>query len=708
MSKGLFKGGEVLDRFFRPQSIAVVGASRNPGKVGYDILKNIIQYGYEGSVYPINPGASDILGKKSYPSLLDVPHEIDLAIIAVPSRNVLDIIEQCGEKEIDSAIIITAGFKESGIEGARLELELTRKAQQAGVRFIGPNCLGVINTHSKINASFAAGMPTKGSIGFFSQSGALCLAVLDRALPDEIGFSKFISMGNKADITDTDIMLALSEDEETKVILGYIEGVSDGRKFMDVAHKVSRKKPIIILKSGITASGAKAASSHTGALAGREAAFDAAFKQSGIIRAHTMNELFNFALGFAHQPIPRGPNVAIVTNSGGPGILAADACDKSSLQLIPLHKEYVDELRTFLPPVASFYNPIDILGDSGSDRYEKALNTVLKDERINCVMVLLTPTAVVDVEATARAVITVAGRTERPILTSFMGKQRVESSAKMLLKQNIPNYSYPEDMISSLNAMYRYHMWIRKPEKRYAPFPGYREKAEHIFANAKRENRGRLNELEVHEVLHAYGFTPPKSLLARTSEEALAAAKGIGFPVVMKIVSPQISHKSDIGGVKVNLNSRKEVENAFFDITTRVRNLLPSAHIAGVLIQEMVPRGKEVIIGITSDPQFGHMVMFGMGGIYVEVLKDVSFRIAPLSVEDAHEMIRETKSFPLLRGVRGETEADIDAIERSLLVLSQMASDFPQIIEADINPLLVRNRGEGVVAIDARFTIGGD
>jgi acetyltransferase len=698
----------MLDKFFRPQSIAVVGASRSPGKIGYDILWNILEYGYEGSVYPINPGATEILGKKAYPSLGDVSGEIDLAVIVVPPKNVLEIIDQCGHKSIESAIIITAGFKESGIEGSKLEIELIRRAQQAGVRFIGPNCLGMIDTHSKINASFAAGMPAKGSIGFFSQSGAVCLAVLDRALPDEIGFSKFISMGNKSDITDMDIMLALSEDDNTKVILGYIEGVGDGRKFMEVACEVSRKKPIIILKSGITTSGAKAASSHTGALAGREAAFDAAFKQSGVIRAHMLNELFNFAIAFANQPVPKGPNVAIITNSGGPGILAADACDKSNLQLIPLHKEYVDELRTFLPPVASFYNPIDILGDSGADRYEKALNTVLKDERMNSVMVLLTPTAAVDVEEAARAVIDVARMIDRPILTSFMGKKRVEASAKLLLKHGIPNYSYPEEMVASLNAMYRYHLWLNKPEKQFPENNGEREQAVRIFEKARRERRDRLYEMEVHEVLRAYGFNQPKSLFSRTSEEAIASAVSIGFPVVMKIVSPQISHKSDIGGVKINLSTKKDVENAFFDITTRVRNILPSAHIEGVLIQEMVPKGKEVIIGITSDPQFGHMIMFGMGGIYVEVLKDVAFRIAPLSREDAHEMIRETKSFPLLRGVRGEAEADIGAIEKSLLVLSQMASDFPQIIEADINPLLVRDRGEGIVAIDARFTIGGD
>jgi acetyltransferase len=698
----------VLGNFFSARAIAVVGASRTPGKIGYDVLRNIIQYGYEGQVYPINPEAHEILGKKVYPSLLDVPGVIDLALVVVPPKKVLDTIDQCGAKKIDSAIIITAGFRESGIDGLRLEQELITRAKRAGVRFIGPNCLGIIDTHAKINASFAAGMPERGSIGFFSQSGALCLAVLDRALPDGLGFSKFISMGNKADITDTDVMLALSEDDRTKVILGYIEGLSDGRKFMEVARLVSQKKPVIILKSGITASGAKAASSHTGALAGREAAFDAAFKQSGIIRAHTLNELFNFAIAFAHQPLPRGPNVAVITNSGGPGILTADACDKSNLQLTPLHKEFVDELRTFLPAVASFYNPIDILGDSGADRYERTLKTVLKDEKMHSVVVLLTPTAVVDVDATAHAVIQVARMIDRPVLTSFMGKLRVEESARLLLRNGVPNYSYPEEMVSSLNAMYRYHLWLQKPQKHFSKSGGYRERAVDSFRNAQLEHRGQLNEREVRSVLDAYGFKQPESLFARTPEEAVAAAKEIGFPVVMKIVSPQISHKSDIGGVRINLRTKRDVEDTFFEITTRVRNLLPSAHIDGVLIQEMVQQGREVIIGITSDPQFGHLIMFGMGGIYVEVLRDVSFRVAPLSAEDAHEMIRETLSFPLLRGVRGEAEADIEAIEHSLLVLSQMTSDFPEIVEADINPLLVQNRGEGLTAIDARFTIGGD
>jgi len=698
----------MLDNFFNPKTIAVIGASRTPGKVGHDILKNLTQYGYQGVLYPINPEAPEILGLKAYPSIMDVPGEIGLAIVVVPPKSVLEVIGQCGKKGIDSAVIITAGFKESGSEGTKLEDELVKKSKESGVRFIGPNCLGIIDSHSRINASFAKGMPSEGNIGFFSQSGALGIAVLDLAMSEDVGFSKFISMGNKADISDEEIMQALAEDENTKVIIGYIEGVRDGRKFVEVASQVSKKKPLVILKSGITSSGIKAASSHTGALSGRETSFDAAFKQSGVIRVQTVGELFNYAVAFANQPLPQGPNVAIITNSGGPGILAADACDKLGLQLVPLHKEIVDQLRTFLPPFASFYNPVDILGDATAERYEKALYTVVQDDKVNGILVLLTPTAVVDVEGTAKAIANIANLIDKPILTSFMGRKSVESGSKILMKYHVPNYNYPEHAVSSFSAMYKYNVWIKRPEKVYPHFEGLKNKMNDIFESVKEEKREHLRESEVYEMLNAYGFSQPRSLLARTSEEAVAAAKGIGYPVVMKIVSPQVIHKSDIGGVKINVNTEKEVENAFFDITSRVKHVMPMAHINGVMIQEMISGGKEVIIGITRDTQFGHMIMFGFGGIYVEVLKDVSFRIVPLSKEDAHEMIRETKVFPLLRGVRGEAEADIEAIENSLLILSQMALDFPQIIEAEINPLLVKKRGEGVVAIDARFAIGGD
>ncbi len=698
----------MLDNFFNPKSIAIIGASRTPGKVGHDILKNLVQFGYQGTIYPINPEASEILGLKVYPSILDVPDGVSMAVVVVPPKSVSDVVDQCGKKGTDSAVIITAGFRESGSEGTKLENELVKRAKEAGVKFIGPNCLGMIDTHSRVNASFAAGMPSKGNIGFFSQSGALGIVVLDLALAEDIGFSKFISMGNKADISDEEILLALADDDNTKVILGYIEGVRDGKKFVEIASQVSKKKPLIILKAGITSAGVKAASSHTGALAGRETSFEAAFKQSGVIRAYTVGDLFNYALAFANQPLPQGPNVAIITNSGGPGIIAADACDKLGLQLTPLHKEIVNGLRKFLPPFASFYNPVDILGDATAERYEKALYAVIQDEKVQGIVVLLTPTAVVDVEGTAKAIANIANLIDKPILTSFMGKKSIESGSKILMKYHVPNYSSPEHAVSALHAMYQYQVWTKRPEKVYPSFGGVKDKAGDIFKRVKEENREQLRDSEVYDILHAYGFSQPKSLMARTSEEAVAAAKGIGYPVVMKIISPQILHKSDIGGVKVNINSKKEVENAFFDITTKVKHVMPTAQINGVMIQEMVSSGKEVIIGITRDAQFGHMIMFGLGGIYVEVLKDITFRIVPLSKEDAYEMVRETKVFPLLRGVRGEAETDIEAIEKSLLVLSQMAIDFPQIIEAEVNPLLVKKRGDGVVAIDARFIIGGD
>lgn len=697
----------MLEKFFNPESIAVVGASKTPGKVGFDILNNIVKYGYNGRVYPVNPTANEILGLKSYPSILDINDKIDLVIIAVPPKSVLEVIEQCGKKAINSAVIITAGFRESGIEGARLEREIVEKAKELNVRFIGPNCLGLIDTYSKVNASFAVGMPKKGKIGFFSQSGALCLAVLDRALPDEIGFSKFISMGNKADISDIEIMLALSEDENTNVILGYIEGLEDGKKFMEVAQNISKKKPIVILKSGVTSSGAKAASSHTGALAGRESSFNAAFKQCGIIRAYSINELFNYAIAFASQPLPNGPNVAIITNSGGPGILAADACDKTNLQLVTLHKETLEKLRTFLPPYASFYNPIDILGDANVERYEKAIQVILEDDKVNGLIVLLTPTAVIDVEGVAMTVVNISKNINKPILTSFIGKKSVEEASKTLIKYGIPNYANPEEAVLSMHAMNSFKMWVDSPEKKYPKYDNLKQKVQHIFKKVREENRELLTDTEIRDVLETYGFVQPKSLFARTSEEAIAAARGIGYPVVMKIVSPQILHKSDVGGVKVNLMNKKDVENAYFEITNRIKDIMPSSQIYGVMIQEMIPKGKEVIVGITKDPQFGHMIMFGLGGIYVEVLKDISFRIVPLSEEDAHDMIRETKTFPLLRGVRGEEEADIEAIETSILKLSQLAIDFPEIVEADLNPLIVKRRGEGVVVIDARFIIGG-
>ncbi|MEE9567649.1 MAG: acetate--CoA ligase family protein, partial [Desulfobacteria bacterium] len=694
----------MLQHFFNPSSVAVVGASQNPSKIGYEILNNIVQYDYGGSVYPINPKAQEILGLKAYPDLTSVPSKIDLAVIALPAPAVMDVLKQCGKKEVDSIVVISAGFKETGPEGAHLEEDLAMQAKELGIRVVGPNCLGIIDTTSSLNASFAAGMPLAGHIGFFSQSGALCVAILDWALGENVGFSRFVSLGNKMDISETEVMLSMGRDENTRVILGYLESIEDGPRFMKAAREISKTKPIIIIKSGTTGAGAKAASSHTGALAGSDHAYRAAFKQSGIIRAESMQSLFAYAMAFASQPLPKGPSLAIITNSGGPGILAADACDRSSLHLTPIRKETADRLREFLPPTASVYNPIDIIGDATLERYEKTVEVVLKDDLLHAVLILFAPTAAVDAEAVARGIVKLSKDAEKPIITAFMGEKRVRGARKIFQDHNIPTYDYPDDAISALDAMLSYRRWREKPARQYRQFEADTEKVRQVFASVINQHRHDLIESEAREILKAYGFRLPESRIAKTTKGAVRAASEIGYPVVMKIASPDVLHKSDMGGVRVGLEDEAMLEEAFFDITSNIQLRQPEARIIGVMVQEMIPKGKEVILGITRDMQFGPMIMFGLGGIYVEVLKDVAFRIAPLSIESADAMIREIQSFPLLRGVRGEAPVDIEGIRDALLRVSQMAVDFPEIIEADINPLLVCPEGQGAVAVDARIT----
>jgi acetyltransferase len=548
-------------------------------------------------------------------------------------------------------------------------------------------------------------MPLEGHIGFFSQSGAMCVAILDWALGENVGFSRFVSLGNKMDISETEILLSMGEDENTRVIVGYLESIEDGPRFMKAARQVSKTKPIIIIKSGTTSAGAKAASSHTGALAGSDHAYRAAFKQSGIIRAESMQSLFGYAMAFANQPLPKGPSLAIITNSGGPGILAADACDRSSLHLTPIRKETADRLREFLPPTASVYNPVDIIGDASHERYEKTLEVVLKDDMIHTILILLTPTAAVDAEAVARGIVSLAKDADKPIITVFMGERGVRGARKILQDHAIPSYDYPEEAITAVDAMLSYRRWREKPERQYRHFEADTRRVREIFASVVQQHRHDLIENEAREILKAYRFKLPESQIAKTTKGAIRAASEIGYPVVMKIASPDVLHKSDMGGVRVGLENEGMVEEAFFDITSNIQLRQPEARILGVMVQEMIPQGKEVILGITRDIQFGPMIMFGLGGIYVEVLKDVAFGIAPLSVEEAGAMIRDIRSFPLLRGVRGETPADIEGIQDALLRLSQMAIDFPEIIEADINPLLVRSEGQGAVAVDARITI---
>jgi len=697
----------MLDSLFEPKSVAVIGASREPGKVGHDVLKNLIQYGYEGAIYPINPKADDVLGLPCYPSVTDVPGEVEMAVVVVPARFTLGVVNDCAAKGVKALIIITAGFKETGRAGADLERQVVAVARKSGMRIVGPNCLGVINTAAKMNASFAAGMPEKGDIAFFSQSGAFGTAVLDWAIGERIGISKFISVGNKADVDETSLLAAIGQDTDSSVVLGYIESVEDGARFMETARRVSKRKPVILFKSGGSEAGARAASSHTGALAGSDKAYTAAFRQSGILRATHVVDMFDWGLAFSFQRRIRGPRVALVTNAGGPGIIATDAVEASALKMADFRKETIERLRKALPPTANLYNPIDVIGDAKADRYKAAIMAALQDAGVDGLIVLLTPQTSTEPEATAQVIADAAAQTEKPVVACLMGGPMVSRAGKMLIEKKVPVYPFPERAVGAMGALYRQCCWEQAVPGKQPDLEVNKAEAAKIFEQVRASGRLELGELEARRVVSAYGFRLPKSILAENAAAAARAAKEIGFPVVMKISSPDILHKSDVGGVKVGLKDEKEVGWAFQDMMKKVMRRRPDAEIHGVLIQEMISGGKEVILGMTRDPQFGPMVMFGLGGIYVEVLKDVAFRIAPLTAADADEMIHGIRSAALLKGARGEKESDLAAIRDGLLRLSRMVTDLPEIVELDVNPFSVFQKGEGAVAIDARLTLAG-
>ncbi len=697
----------MLDGFFKPKAVAVVGASREEGKVGFSITMNLIRGRFPGPIYPVNPKAAEILGMKCYPDVKDLPGDADLAVLVIPPKACLPTLEACAARGIRYAIVISAGFKEVGGEGADLEKALRARVRELGIRVVGPNCLGIIDTKSCLNATFAAGMPPVGEIGFFSQSGALCTAILDWAIGNNVGFSKFVSLGNKTDTSEADFIEALASDPETRVIIGYIEGVENGQRFMEVARGASRLKPLIIVKSGRTAAGARAASSHTGTLAGSDRAFTAAFRQSGVLRAESIEELFDFARAFAYQPLPAGPNICIVTNAGGPGIIAADAVEQSLVKMARLSPPTVERLRAALPPTAGLYNPVDVIGDAKEDRYKAALDAVAADPDVNCVLALSTPQAMTDYDKYAEVVGQAATQSGKTFFSAFMGEASLPKAREILHNYGIPQYPYPEPAIKTFEAMVKYRNWLDSAPPAPRLVPADRERVATMFREARRQGRNQLGEREAREVIAAYGFRLPQNLLARTVDEAVATATRIGFPVALKIVSPDILHKTDVGGVRLNLQDADAVAEGFGAIDASVRRFFPSALIQGIAVQEMVAGGKEVILGMTRDPSFGPLLMFGLGGIYVEVLKDVAFRVAPIGPDEAEAMIREIRSFPLLRGVRGEKPSDMAAMVEALERLSQLCTDFPEILELDVNPLLVKPEGSGAVAIDARLALAG-
>ncbi|MFQ6054128.1 MAG: acetate--CoA ligase family protein, partial [Candidatus Bathyarchaeia archaeon] len=588
------------------------------------LTRNMIDSGFEGRIYPVNPNAREFLGLRCYPSVLDVPGEVDLAAVAVPAELVLQVAEECGRKGVRALVVISAGFKETGREGARLERRLVEVGAEYGMRIQGPNCLGIIDTSTPLNLSFAGAMPRRGGIGFISQSGALGTAVLDWVVGEGIGFSSFVSLGNKADLDEVDFIDAMGDDENVEAIILYIESIENGRGFIEVARRVTERKPIIVLKGGTSTAGARAAGSHTGALVGSFVAYQTAFNKAGVILAESVEELFNCAVAFTEQPLPEGEGVAIITNAGGPGILATDLAEKLGVKLASLSPRTRSSLREKLPRAASIGNPIDILGDGTADRYSFAVEKALEDEAVSVVVVILTPQAMTESMATARSIVEIRrSHGGKPILTVFMGGEAVAEASDYLRENGVPCYDFPEKAMETLAALFEYARFLKEPDHPPARFedvdPG---RVEAIFDAVRGDGRVVLLPHEAAEVVAAYGMRAPESRVARTAEEAVGYAEELGYPVVLKIVSPDILHKTDVGGVALNLRSADEVRSAFEGIMSRAIRLMTRLRIYGVMVYRMAPQGREMIVGMSRDVQFGPLVMFGLGGIYVNFLRD--------------------------------------------------------------------------------------
>ncbi len=699
-----------LETIFHPKSVAIIGTNKVKGTVPHDILDNILKSDFNGIVYPVSPKEKSVKGIRAYKYVVDVPDDIDQAILVFPSSVCHMALEQCGQKGIKSVIIISAGFKEVGEAGLKKEKQLVEIARKYDMSFIGPNCLGVINTAPGINlnASFAREMPEEGSIGFLSQSGALCTAVLDYAAAKHIGFSKFISFGNKADISEIDLLYYLMDDDETKVILMYLEEVSDGTALMKAAQDVIAKsgKPILIIKSGRTDEGASAAASHTGSLTGKDEICDAAFKQAGIIRCDNIEEMFNKAIAFAYQPPPLSEKIAIITNAGGPGVLTTDAAISRGLKLARFSEETTKVLKKALPATANINNPVDVIGDARSDRYIAAIDASFDDSDVDGVFVILTPQSMTDIDTIAEDVTRIAEGQTKPIYTSFMGEKDVASGINILQKKKIPHYILPESMCAAFSTVHHFNKNLKSKVRKYPVLDNIQNKvASSIMDQALSNGRAYIPEVETIELLETYGLPVPNGKLATSADDAVKIADEIGYPVVLKVVSDQIIHKSEVKGVELNITTAQEVRDAYDRIHDNANSKIPGVVIKGVYVIRMISGAEEIILGIKRDPSFGPVLMFGLGGIFVEIFKDVSFGVAPISPEEALHMIEQTRAYKILKGTRGMAPRDIDSIVDALLRLGQLALDYPQIEELDINPMFVLDEGQGSVIGDARMIL---
>ena len=694
------------DAILRPRSIAVIGASRQPNTIGWQILDNLLRFGFNGPLFPVNPKAETIHSIRAYPTVEAIPDPVDLAIVVVPKQLVLGIAEACGRKGVKGLVVITAGFAEVGGDGVEREAKLLETVKRFGMRMVGPNCMGVLNSSPdfSMNATFAPTMPPYGPVGFISQSGAMGLSILDYAEELGIGIHQFVSVGNKADVSGNDLLLYWSDDPEIRVILMYLESFGNPRRFYRIARELTRKKPIFVVKAGRTAAGARAASSHTAALAGTDLAADALMEQCGVMRAQTVEELFDYAMAFPRLPLPKGNRVAIVSNAGGPAIILADACESLGLSVCELSAETQAAIRRRVPEEAAVRNPVDLIASATAETYGGVLELVLRDPNLDAVIVSVVPPPLGSkAKDVAEAIVRVAAaRRDIPVIAVLMGRQGIPAGMRELLEAGMPGYIFPESAARALAAMDRYRRWLERPAGTEYRFPVDGARVTGILRGAASEGRDKLTETEAMEVLGAYGIPTVPWRCAGSADEAAAAAREIGFPVVLKVISASIVHKSDVGGVVLGLASEKEVRDGYARMLQRVREragVVPEA----VLVQAMIPGGRETIVGSTRDPKAGPLLMFGLGGIAVEVLKDVVFRVHPVTDVDAREMVRGIRGYGFLEGVRGEPAVDVVALQEIVQRVSQLVGEHEAILEMDINPLVAFP--DRVLALDARFRI---
>lgn len=694
-----------FSKLVAPSSVAVVGASSSPDKVGYSVFNNLICDGFEGKIYPVNNKAESILGHKCYPKLSAIAGPVDCAIIVVPRNIVLSVINDCREKGVASVVIITAGFGETGAEGKKLQERIVQECRSARITMMGPNCLGIINPWHKFNGSFGQSIDIPGHIALVSQSGALLTSVQDLAAATRLGFSVLASIGNKAALDEVDFLEQLNHDDNTRVIAGYLENISRGQEFMRVAERVSKNKPVVLLKSGRTSAGAKAASSHTGSLAGADAAYDCAFSRTGVIRVDSIEHLFDVSMALAYQPLPAGDRVAVVTNAGGPGIMMSDALEMNGLTVAPLSEQTRGALEAIMPPAASWRNPVDVLGDAGPEIYASAMDVLLRAPEVDALMVILTPQKMTDDTATAQALIDLSQKYGKPVFACFMGGDSVKDGIELLRQNSIPQYPIPERAARAMLELVSYGKFKSRPLRVVNRFAVNKNPCIRMVKSYRDRGSNEIGEIDAKTIMKAYNFDLPPGAAASSVDEAVALAQQLGFPLAMKISSPDILHKSDVGGVSVGLRSVGEVEDAFELMMLRVKRKRPDADVKGVLLEKMVSGGREVILGMNKDPQFGPMIMFGLGGIFVEVLKDVTFSLAPVTADEIRTMISSTRSYKLLTGARGKAPNDIGAIVENIQRMSQLVIDFPEIDEIDLNPLMVGAEGDGAFVVDARIIL---